>query len=1262
MRKQITTLLIFFFIFQSLKAQNNITEYEYWFDKNTSDKVAVPASNGNILLSSDVSSLSKGIHFYNFRAKDNNGRWSSPLTQYFYHPNAVSENKIIAYEYWWNHADSLKTIVKIDPVNPLELKDQLVEINALPIVIPDTFRFVPDVYGNAKIYYNNIFNIRFQDLNEKWSNVSIDKFMDERGFDVFADTLHSDIPVTKPKPTPEEIHFYKLNALSGDSLIWQTDQPCTIQVFDPFGVEIYKTVGDESLSFDGTRVKRDGVYHVLLHTVTSYSSEITLNYKHIHKYAILGYDIKKVGNKGISTINFEGNGFDSSTKLVFERASKEIISDTIICNSLNKLSAIVNFTDAEIGIYNIKAIFNDTTIIIPQGIEVEAFKPIELDVSIIGPSSFRIGTPITYTITVKNSGNITAYQVPLNIKIIANTENSIQNLKLSNNIPKPQIPENIDLSTFSENDKNAILNYYNDFQDIYHFFYFYNKETGEYVHTNDFFLESISPNSDITITVTLTSSISVDLQAIVPKNWKEYNIKKSENNINLKSNMACCVYNTLDCTLSIAELFEGFPLSGCVYGTIRSGLGFAVSIACDDNETATEKIANGTVSLHNSIVSALLSCMEEEVKKLNVFWRFMNKLKDVVNTGVTCGNTINSWMSGDCWGDPNTDNHHSNGLQSYDPNDKIGYRSPSGSTYFNENVTNMTYVINFENDPEKATAPAQDVYITDELDLSKFDINSFRAGYVMVNNKVYPAPYNAQEHAWEIDMRPEMNLLTRVSLTLDKQTGIAHWHFASIDPITDLPTTDVFGGFLPPNDEQGHGQGSVSFTIDLKNNIQNDDAVSNKAEIIFDNNTPIETPEWTNWKDNIPPVSSMLQPTDLNNGTVRLQWNGTDNGSGVYLYTIYARKGQENWYPLLTNTNLLETDFQYSPNEHYSFYVIATDSALNVESKSPIEEAGFYKQSSLNRFTISVAGSPAASGSVTGGGEYVENTTVYLKAIPDTGYEFLNWIENNNTVSNLPDYSFTVTSDRTLTAIFTPIKNHFIIATIAEPEESGEITGHGEYEENSNVQLQAVPNTGYEFQYWMENNTIVHEISNYNFIATANRNLTAVFSPVKKHFVITATASPKEGGFTSGTGEYEENTTIQLQATPNAGYKFHSWLETGVMVDYWPDYQFKVKANRNLVAMFMPDDVTDIKGIDTRNPDFRLYPNPAKDQVNLSIPDITGKLLIEIISMDGTVVQKREEPISKRIVQLNVSDLSRGIYIVRLTSQSGMVTLKLVLK
>lgn len=279
-------------------------------------------------------------------------------------------------------------------------------------------------------------------------------------------------------------------------------------------------------------------------------------------------------------------------------------------------------------------------------------------------------------------------------------------------------------------------------------------------------------------------------------------------------------------------------------------------------------------------------------------------------------------------------------VNSFDPNNKIGYRSLSGSKYFDTHLSNINYIINFENDYNKATVAAHDVYLVDTLDITKFDINSFSANHIQIGNKIVHAPYNIQNYLWNIDMRPEKNLITRVNLTLDKEKGIARWHFSSIDPITDQPTTDVFAGFLPPNDSVGSGQGSVSFTIDLKDTIQNGSSVNNRASIVFDYNDAILTPIWSNTKDVIAPVSIMSQPEIISDSIASLSWMGEDNenGSGVYRYNVYAKKGTEAYSTLLSSTALNSISFKFDKNVDYAFYVTAIDSAGNAEIKTNVPD------------------------------------------------------------------------------------------------------------------------------------------------------------------------------------------------------------------------------------------------------------------------------------------------------------------------------------
>ena len=69
-------------------------------------------------------------------------------------------------------------------------------------------------------------------------------------------------------------------------------------------------------------------------------------------------------------------------------------------------------------------------------------------------------------------------------------------------------------------------------------------------------------------------------------------------------------------------------------------------------------------------------------------------------------------------------------------------------------------------------------------------------------------------------------------------------------------------------------------------------------------------------------------------------------------------------------------------------------------------------------YTVLVSANPEAGGTVSGGGTYTENTYVTVTAAAKEGYRFAKWTEDGSAVSDSADYAFTVTADRTLTAVF----------------------------------------------------------------------------------------------------------------------------------------------------------------------------------------------------------------------------------------------------
>jgi hypothetical protein len=68
-----------------------------------------------------------------------------------------------------------------------------------------------------------------------------------------------------------------------------------------------------------------------------------------------------------------------------------------------------------------------------------------------------------------------------------------------------------------------------------------------------------------------------------------------------------------------------------------------------------------------------------------------------------------------------------------------------------------------------------------------------------------------------------------------------------------------------------------------------------------------------------------------------------------------------------------------------------------------------------------------------------------------------------------------------------------------------------------------------------------------------------------------------------------------------------------------------------------------------------IYPNPAQETVNIVT---SGKAIIEILDIDGQLVKRIDDHNSTSTV--NVADFSKGIYVIRIKTEHGVVTKKFI--
>jgi hypothetical protein len=120
----------------------------------------------------------------------------------------------------------------------------------------------------------------------------------------------------------------------------------------------------------------------------------------------------------------------------------------------------------------------------------------------------------------------------------------------------------------------------------------------------------------------------------------------------------------------------------------------------------------------------------------------------------------------------------------------------------------------------------------------------------------------------------------------------------------------------------------------------------------------------------------------------------------------------------------------------------------------------------LPTYPITVDVNDPDMGTVTGGGVYALNEAVEIKAVPNEGYHFVQWSDN----AKLNPRTVIVQGRKNYTAEFA-IGLVFQLTLKVNDFNMGTVTGEGKYVQNSEVELRAIPNSGYRFVKWSDNVT-----------------------------------------------------------------------------------------------------------------------------------------------------------------------------------------------
>ena len=159
-----------------------------------------------------------------------------------------------------------------------------------------------------------------------------------------------------------------------------------------------------------------------------------------------------------------------------------------------------------------------------------------------------------------------------------------------------------------------------------------------------------------------------------------------------------------------------------------------------------------------------------------------------------------------------------------------------------------------------------------------------------------------------------------------------------------------------------------------------------------------------------------------------------------------------------------------------------------------------YKVSAVVAATVTLNVNDAAMGTVEGAGDYAVGGNATVKAIPALGHSFVAWKNGEETVSTDAEYTFAVTGDVALTAVFqaeanktlTLAVNDAAMGSITLPE--GIVMGANTVAYGTPVALTAVPAEGATFNGWFAGEELYSSEYTINLTVTADLALTAQFA------------------------------------------------------------------------------------------------------------------------------------------------------------------------
>ncbi len=196
--------------------------------------------------------------------------------------------------------------------------------------------------------------------------------------------------------------------------------------------------------------------------------------------------------------------------------------------------------------------------------------------------------------------------------------------------------------------------------------------------------------------------------------------------------------------------------------------------------------------------------------------------------------------------------------------------------------------------------------------------------------------------------------------------------------------------------------------------------------------------------------------------------------------------------------------------------------------------------------------------------DYPHGTVVELTAEPADNWEFIEWQGDLDGSEN--PQTITIEGNAEVTAVFSPISYPLTVniegeGTVEEEVVQSKTT---DYPYQSVVELTAVPDTSWAFVEW--EGDLQGSDNPAQITIDEPKTVTAIFDRL---FTLTALPIPEDGGTIEPSGgEYVRDTSFDVEAIPNDGWRFVEWR--GDFTGTTNPFNLTMNGNKTIEAHFEP--------------------------------------------------------------------------------------------